>query len=450
MPTQAPSVKTQQQLAAMDPVTRQAYFNSLPADQRAQALAMWRSTQDMLNRSYMKNTIRKLSVCPQSSGGALSQTYTAGAQLPYTIPSAQNAFCEGIIIRLTATATFATGTSAVYGATAGAPYTLFDNIQVNYNGVQLRLRPYIMRELAKISGYQHQDWNTAPYVGNSISSLSSYLLSSVPVSGSNQTITLEFYVPFNMLHPQDVRGLLPIMGGETQAQVIVTCAPQALGGDPILNTWYAVSGSGHAVTFGASSSVAVYAVYRDGTSMISPDLRNLDLTGLGTVQTQIDVPLTGITAGNTYRQKVAIVGQHYYVLLTLVDGQQSNKFSTLSNLNVIEADKDSVGANKFWQFGQGTNLSVNEYYAQFRNTWGMANVGQDLSEGVTPLVMAPGYMESDTSNETGTMYLDTTTAGWTDFHYGVQFNSLASTVSGVTPRVECHCVYINPAGLVAA
>jgi hypothetical protein len=50
MPTQAPTVKTQQQLAAMDPVARQAYFNSLPADQRAQALAMWRSTQDMLNR----------------------------------------------------------------------------------------------------------------------------------------------------------------------------------------------------------------------------------------------------------------------------------------------------------------------------------------------------------------------------------------------------------------
>lgn len=449
MPTQAPTVKTQQQLAQMDPVTRQAYFNSLPADQRAQALAAYRSVQDMMNRSYMKNTVRKFAVCPQSSGGALSQVYSAGAQLPFTIPSAQNAFCEGIIVRLTGTVTLAAGSSAVYAATAGAPYSLFDNIQVNYNGVQLRLRPYILRELAKLTGYQHPDWNTAPFVGNSISSLSTYLASSVPTSGSSQTITLEFYIPFNALHPQDVRGLLPIMGGETQAQVIVTCAPQALGGDPVLNTWSVVSGTGHAVSFGATTSVAVYAVYRDGTSLVSPDLRNLDLTGLGTVQTQIDVPLTGITAGTTYRQKVAIVGQHYYVILTLIDGQQSNKFSTLANLAALEADKDSVGANKFWAFGQGTNLSVNEYYAQIRNTWGQNNLGQDLSEGVTPIVAAPIYMESDSSNESGTMYLDTTTAGWTDFHYGVQFTAIGS-VAGVTPRVEAHCVYINPAGLVAA
>lgn len=450
MATQAPQVITSQQLAAMDPVSRQAYFNSLPADQRAQALAAWQQTQNMLNRSYMKNTLRKIAVCPQSSGGALSQTYSQGAQLPFTIPSAQNAFCEGIIIRASLTATFATGTSAVYGGTAGAPYTLFDNIQVNYNGVQLRLRPYILREFYKLAGFLQHEWNVAPYAGNSISSLSSYLFSSLPVSGSSQTITLEFYIPFNALHPQDVKGMLPIMGGETQAQVLVTCAPQVLGGDPILNTWYAVSGTGHSVTFAAPSNVQVYAVYRDGTSLMSPALKNLDLTGLGTVQWQIDVPLTNITSGTTYRQKVAIVGQHYYVFLTLVDGQQSNKFSTLANLNAIEADKDSVGASKFWAYGQGTNLSVDEYYAQFRNAWGMVNIGQDLSEGVTPVVYAPTYMEADASNESGTQYLDTTTAGWTDFHYGVQFNSLASTVSGVTPRVETHCIYVNPAGLVSA
>lgn len=448
MPTQAPQVKTVQELASMDAVSRQAYFNSLPADMRGQAMANWRSYQDAMNRSYMKNTIRKMAVCPQSSGGALSQNYSAGAQLPFTIPSAQNAFCEGILIRATLNVTFATGTSAVYAATAGAPYTLFDNIQLNYNGVQLRLRPYILREFYRMAGMMQRNWFDAPYVGTSISTLSSYLASSVPVSGSSQAVTFEFYIPFNALHPQDVKGLLPIMGGETQAQVNITCASNALGNDPVLNTWYAVSGSGHAITFN-TSTVAVYAVYRDGTSYISPDLRAIDLTGLGTVQYQIDVPLTGLTGSVTYRQKVAIIAQHYYVILTLIDGQQANKFSTLSNLNVIEADKDSVGANVFWRYGTGTNLSVNEYFAQIRNSFG-GGQGQDLSEGILPMVMAPTYMESDYSNLSGTMILDTSVSGWTDYHYGIQFNSLASTLSGVTPRVECHCIYVNPAGLVPA
>lgn len=449
MATSAPAVVTAPGLAAMDAASRASYFNNLPADQRAQQLAAYRAYQSQMNRSYMRNTVRKMAVAPQSSGGALNQIYSPGATLPFTIPSAQNAFCEGFIVRLNLSATLAAGTGATYAATAAGALGLIDNIIVQYNGTQARFRPYILRQLALMQGRYETTYPNAVLIGQHNGSLDSYLASSFPTAAGTAPVVLEFYVPFNMLHPQDARGLLPIMGGETSAQVLITCAPQSLGPDPILNAWSVTAGTGAAVTFANTSTVSVYAVYRDGTSYLSPTLLGLDLSGLGTVQTQIDVPLTGLTAGNVYRQKVSIMDQLQYVILTVVDGQQSNKFATNANITTLEADKDSVGANVFWRFGTGTNLSVQEFFAQVRGFLPGQGYDQDLDEGIVPLVTAPSYMESEAGTLSGTHYLNTSTTGWTDFHYGVALSALGS-VAGVTPRVECHVVYINSAGLIAA
>jgi hypothetical protein len=444
----APKVLTAPNVAMMDAASRAAYFNSLPPDQKQLAIAQYQSYQASLNRDYMRNTLRKKSVCPQSSGGALTQNYSAGATLPFTIPSAQNAFCEGIIIRLTLSVTLAAGTSAVYAETAGGALNLLDNVIIQYNGTQSRFNPFVLKPLSKISGYQQMTWPNSVISGSHNTTTDTYMNQNASpltvTTGSAQTINYELFVPFNVLHPQDVRGLLPIMGGETTAQVILTCAPQALGPDPVLHTWSVVSGTGHSVTFNAGSTVSVYAVYRDGTSYRSPQLQGIDLSAVGTTQTQIDVPLTGITAGNVFRQKISIMGPLYYVIATVIDGQQSNKFSTEANMQVLEMDKDAVGANLFWKVGQGTNLSIQEYFNEIRYA-----LGQDLDEGIWPLVYAPVYMEADASNLGGTNYLDTSINGWTDPHYGVQLSAVGA-VANISPRVITHVVYVNPAGLVSA
>jgi hypothetical protein len=448
MAVAAPKVLTTPDVARMDAASRAAYFNSLPGDQKAVEMAKYQAYQSSLNRDYMRNTLRKKSVCPQSSGGAITQVYSAGATLPFTIPSAQNAFCEGIIIRLQLSVTLAAGTSAVYAETAGGVLNLIDNIIIQYNGTQSRFNPFILKHLARLSGYLQMTWPNAVLAGAHNTVTDTYLNQNASplttTTGSAQTVNFEFYVPFNMLHPQDVRGLLPIMGGETTAQILITCAPQALGPDPVLHTWSVVSGTGHAVTFAGTSTVQVMAVYRDGTSFRSTQLQGIDLGGVGTTQTQLDVPLTGITASNIYRQKIAIMGPLYYVIATIIDGQQSNKFATEANMQVLEMDKDAVGANLFWKVGQGTNLSVQEYFDEIRYA-----LGQDLDEGIWPLVYAPVYMEADASNLGGTNYLDTTINGWTDPHYGIQLAAIGG-VANITPRVITHVVYVNPAGLVAA
>lgn len=448
MATSAPALLTAPQLAGMDANARAQYFNSLPNDQRAAAQAAYRAFQMTMNRNYMRNTIRKTSVAPQSSGGSLSQVYSSGATLPFTVPSAQNGFLEGFLVRMNVLVTLATGTSAVYAATAASVggLSLIDNIVVQYNGTQGRLKPYILRQLEMLQGYLQMTWPNAVLAGQHNTSLDNYLSSgAIPTTtGSQQTLTFEFYVPLNALHPQDVRGLLPIMGGETQVQIIITCAPQPIGPDPVLNTWSVVSGTGHAATFANTSTVQVYPCYRDGNSYNSPTLYGLDLSGLGTVQYAVDVPLTGLTANNVYRQKVSIMDKMYWVISTVIDGQQSNLFATNANIAVLEADKDAVGQNVFWKYGTGTNLSIQEYFYQIRNM-----IGQDLDQGVLPLVTAPIYMEPDAADLAGTHYLDTSVQGWTDFHYGIQLSAIGA-VAGITPRVETHVIFVNSAGLVSA
>lgn len=447
---QAPTALSGPQLAAMSPSARSQYFNSLPPSQQAAAQAAYQQSLFSMNRDYMKKTVRKKAICPPSSGSGLSQNYALGANLSFNAPTANNAFLEGFYVYLTLHVDLAAGTSAVYAATASRELALINEIDVLYNGTQFKFKPYILKPLRQIMGYLQTGWPGGVIVGGHNAETDAYLTQGVlPVTtGTNRAITFEFYVPLNILHPQDVRGLLPIDGASTTAQINIQCASQLLGNDPVLNAWYAVSGSGHAITFTSAgvNTVQVIAAYRDGTSMSSTASLPVNLAGLGTVQFQQDVSLTGITAGQTYRQKITLLEQHYYVMHTIIDGQQAANYSLESNITYLDFTTDSTGSNAFWKVGTGTNLSIQEWFNDIRDF-----LGQDLDEGIWPSVFAPVYMEPDSSNLNGSAVLnaDPSRGGWTDVHYGIQLNSLASTLSGVTPRVETHLIYVNPQGLIA-
>lgn len=431
-----------------NPMTQQQ-INALPPEQRQAALAMLQQDKLRMNRDYMRLTTRKRARAPQAAGGALTQAWAAGQLLTFNIPTAMNAFLEGVIIRFEGTVTPATGTSAAYAKNPSAPFSLVDNVVINYNGPHVRMRPYILRHFYMASGYQALPLPSQVIAGQSNSYVQSYLNSGQPISvGAANDWTHEYYIPLNWMHPYDARGLLPIMGGETTAQVQIQCAASALGVDPILHAIAPTTGSGHAVT--VSGNFQVIAVYRDGTSIVSPTRYGLDLTGLGTAQINMDTPLAlaGVGVGSVARNRITTMAQHHYIFLTVVDGVQSNKYSSWSNLQILELAMDSTGTNAFFKFGQGTNLDLREFLADIRGfaPGGFGSLGQDMDEGVVPLVVGPTYGEPLASGQNGILHMNTGVGGWNDVHYGVQFGALGG-VSGISPRVEVHEFFINPAGL---
>lgn len=446
----SPTSVTPAQLAAMDVAERRAYFNGLPPSQKAQVMSQYNTYRNQMNDNYMRTTERHYAVCPPQSGNALNQTYALGTQLLYNVPTSENAFLEALLIRVTVNLNFAAGTSAVYALTSAGVQALITEIDVLYGNTQQRFRPYILKYLPllfKWMGAIDPFW-TPPTGFIADTNISGYLASTFPVTTGNQTWTYEIRVPMNVLSPTDVRGLLPIMSGETTCQVAINTAAGLMGPDPELFPTFAVSGSGNAVTLQAGAgTVQVIACYRDGVSYMGAARQGLDLSGLPTVQWDIDPPLNNLGSGNVFRQRINKAETIAFSLLTLIDGVNPGVFSTLANLQRFELDKDSSGNNVFWAFGNNTNISVLEYFAELRRIF-----GQDITaaggEGIIPLVYATGWGVPDPDNMTGINYMNTQPSGWTDVNYGVQVGAVGSGSNG-NPRVVNHLIYINPQGLIA-
>jgi hypothetical protein len=411
------------------------------AAERAAAARAAAAAKAAANQNFMRQTVRKRMICPPASGAGLTQTYAVGAMLPFTVPSANNAYAEGVMVRVSLGLTLASGTSAVYGLTAGGPLQVFSQISILYNGVLHQFRPHVLKTLRRLRGRYFPSWpDTVLASGNTVSNTTSYINGGQSVSTGAQTWAFEFYIPFNWFGEWDCRGLLPTMGGSTEIQIQFTCASALVGADPILYPMYAVSGTGHAVTIG-TATVQCIAYYRDGTSYRTPRLLPLDLRGVGVPLLQTDIPLNNITATNIQRQGVTTRGLLIDLILHAVDGNQSDKYSANSNIIAIQALKDAAGSNAFWQLGTGTNLDVREFFADIR-----FNIGQDLDEGVLPMIMGQTANTQDPNLQNGSNYLNTAPGGWGDYHWGLAFTSVSTT--NMTPRVEQHGLQLNAAGLV--
>lgn len=441
----APRPLTNSELAAMSVQARQAYFSSLAPDQQTSARAAWDASRISMNREYMKRTIRHLAIAPQASGGAITQPFANGQMLSFLVPTANNAFLEGLRFRVNLTVTPAVGTAATYQLNAGAALNVIDSIQILYNGTQLNIRPFIRDVLKRMSGYQISGEPAQPTGANlNVDSyIDTYQTSTFPITaGAGNVWNFEFRLPLNALHPQDARGLLPIMAPGTDVLVNVNCAGAPMGPDPILSPVSTTGGTGAAVTI--TGTIQVIAEYRDGKTLQGPILQGLDILDMGTVQYVRDNNLNNLVAGIVMRQKIVQVNHLFYVISVLVDGQQSNKFATTANIQVLELDMDAVGTNMFWKYGTGSNIDVREFWVDLQQ-----DIGQDIVQGILPWVRAPIMNTADASNLDGTAFLNTTPSGWTDVHYGIQVAAVGA-VAGINPRVETFIVMVNTAGLQAA
>lgn len=439
--SKAPAIVTTSDLAAASPAELAAYRSQLNPQQRQALDAQMSAQRAQSNADFLMRSLLKRTTCPPVSGG-ISQAYTAGQQLIYNLPTVGSAFAKALLITVNVTVTLAAGTSAVYALNAGAPLTLFDNIEVQYDNAQVKLRPYILKYLKQLAGFQRPAPG-AVIAGQKDTTVQNALYSAFPVAVGANTWSFVFRVPLNPIHEHSPAGLLPIMGEATKGQVFITCAPNAFGPDPILNTIVETGGTGGSLT-SITGTVKAEVEYLDGTNLWSPTPLGLDLTGEPTAQYVIDTPLQPLTAGSTVRQKIYSLNQHYYVLATVVDGNQSSSFATIGNVLGFELDMDSAGQNKFWQYGQGTNLSVNDWYQNTRDM-----IGQDLDEGIFPLVAAPVAGQANPSNREGTQVLNMNVGGWPDVHHGWQLSTVGG-VAGINPRVEIHLVSLNMAGLLRA
>lgn len=408
--------------------------------QIAQAMA---EAQKRQNRNFMALSTNKEVLCQQANGGALSQTFSAGQPLIWNVTNANNAYMTGFWVRCTLTCTLAAGASAVYGMNAANPLSLIDTIVVQYGGggPQHLFRPYNLKYLNQLRGRNKQGAIRSVLAGQQDAYLQGYY-SSGPFTANTgaNTYNFAFFVPMN-IHPQDVRGILPIQFGQTTCQVTVNCAPNPLSVDAILGTFYANGGSGHSVT--VTGTIQLIACYKDGQTMAQAGQLAPNLSGIGTTMMLQDVPLNNVSTGQIFRNKVTMIGRFPWCLVTIVDGVQSDKFATTSNLAVLDTSSDQAGYNTFWRYGNNTNLDIREFYSDLSGKMG-GWLQQDIDEGIIPIAVAPIYELADPDELHGQHILNTMpNEGWTDFHYGVQLTSTGSNASP-GPRLECFLMQIAP------
>lgn len=442
-PTQVhPPMLTPASIAALSPSDRRAYFQKLQStDPKAAAnqAAQYAEMRRQANAHYMAASIDKRAVCPPASGSGTTNAIptTGGGTLIWNIPTAGGAFLHTLLFEVNATVTNAAGTGATYAANAGAPYSLFPEVRVKFNGQQVRTRPYIAKVIAALRGYDRALPGKA--LQNNNATIDAAIVGTVPVATGANTWNFFFRLPLAALHEASPAGVLPMMGSGTQAQVELDVTNSPLGFDPLNSPVSVAGGTGNATTLGGT--VKLVAIYKDGTNYFSPTPLKLDLDGEPTVQYVIDTPLSPLTAGSVVRQRISTLLQHYYVCHIVVDGVQSTTFSTLNNLQMVELDEDSVGQNKLVQIGTNTNLSINDYYEAMRYYF-----AQDLDVGVIAHIVGAQMGQTNPSNREGQQILNMTPGGWTDINHAWQVGAVSS--ANFNPRVETFLVSANPAGLL--
>ena len=422
--------------------------NLKPDQQASLQAAIQLQARKLANRLYMANTIRKLG--PALTNGAPTQAYVQNSPLTFNLSTSLNGYCEGLIVRVVLNYNLAAGAAAVYALTAAGKLGIIDTIEVRYNKSQFKTRPIDWRQLSLSGALDEWVIPNQVLVGQQDAAIQAYLNPAMPIAAGAQTTTLEFFMPFNLIHPNDARGVLPLMAGDTGIQVIVNL-PVALlapgdtanSGDSLLNSIYPVSGTGHAIS-AVSGTVAVEAVYRDGDTFTSLNKMPFDISLVeGTFQAQIDQVLAPLVAATVQRTKLNIMGHHYYVLLKVIDAVQPNAFATQANITYIESAKDGVGGNVFFKYGTQTNMNVYEY--QYLDRMGKS---QDLDPGCFLIVQAPTDSAGSALSHLreGAGYLDNTRTGWADWRYLIMVGATGALGQG--PRIEPTVFYRNPTGLV--
>lgn len=438
---------TPAQIANLPPDQQAAYMKSLTPQEQALVNAEARNQKVAANRAFLRKSIERIAYCPVSGGSGTTATYAQGSTLVFDLPTVGGGYAKALLITYNLTLNLGVGTSAVYAASDAAPFNIFQELQVVYNGAQVRTHPYFLKILDQIQGYAKyipQDGVPGGFTHNTtIDAQLGFTSTETPnlpvTTGSNQTWQGKILLRLNALADDAVPGLLPVMGVGNKPQLKLICAAAFVGVDPLLNPLALASGTAGTNTF--TGNVNVDMIYADGTVLSDPNGVALDLTTEPTLQYYWDTPLNPLSANLLMRQHIATLLEHWVVASVVIDGQQLSHFATIANLTALQLSADSVGQQNFYSYNVANNVSVYDYYERVRR-----KLGQDLDAGVIIWINAPMSGVVDPDNRNGIQALNMQPGGYPAATHAYQV-SATGAVAGIVPRVETFLLSMNYNGL---
>lgn len=450
------------QVANLPASQQAAYMKSLTPQEQQLVAAEKANQKTAANRQFLRKAIERVAYCPASGGSGNTQVYQPGSTLVFDFPVVGGGYAKGLLVRFNLNLNFAAGTGAGYTKNEGAPFNIFQEVDVLYNGAQIRTHPYIFNVLDQVAGYgkyPQQNGVVANMRNNATNN--NFEGVSAPAAGAigntfngstavgAQTWTGAFYIPFNAIASDTVPGLLPVMGVGNKPQIKLVCASSFLGNDPLLNPVYASAGTaGWAVTVANTSTISVDMVYHDGSTMSDPNGVALDLTTDPTLQYYWDTPLNPLSPNLLMRQHISTLLEHWYVISIVIDGQTAGAFSSENNITQLQLSADSVGQQNFFSYNVANNIPTGDFYDRM-----VRRVhGQDLAEGVILWVDAPCRGTRDADDRTGVQVLNMQPGGYPAATHAYQVGAVGGATptdggSKPVPRVETFLVSMNYNGL---
>lgn len=437
---------TPAQVAALPPQEQAQYMRGMtPSQQQLVAMEQQRMLVDA-NRKFMRNSVERTAYCPVTGGSGTTASYSAGTTLYFDFPSVPG-FAKALLITYSLTVTPASGTNATYAVNPAAPWNIFSELQVLYNGPQVRTHPYFLKVLDQTLGFGRGAQN-AVIAGNNDNTVASNIVGSTPiVVGSGNTWKGKMLLRLNALGEDTVPGVLPIAGVGNKPQLKLTCAPNFIGLDPLLNPIAPVSGTGHSSTT-VTGNINVDVVYLDGTNLDGPAPLTLSWQTEPTLQYYWDTPLSPFSASTIQRQTISTKLKHWYVVSVIIDAQQASSFATYANITGFTLGPDQVGQQTFQNWNISNNVSIYDFFdRQVRRPF-----GQDLDAGVIPWIIGPGRGVIDSDNRNGTQSLNMYPSGYPAATHSYQMVATGGqgAVAGFaapTARVETFLISENSAGL---
>lgn len=431
-----------QQYASLSPSQQQAYLRTIPPDQQAALVSAATQLVQNANRQFMAKGIRKIAPLANAAGAGYSQNYVAGSTLIYDLPVIAGGVAAELLLVYSLTVNPATGAGAAYGVSVAAPENIFQEIDVTYNGTQVRALAYFYRVLSVLRGWNRPKPGLV-IGGQANTNVTNYTNSGQPITiNTNNTWAGVLRIPLNAIAKDDFRGVLPINAQGTKPQLRVQCAQNFMSNDPLLSPMFANGGTGNAVT--VTGTVKAFVEFIDGTATDQLMNLGLNLAGQPTVQVAWDQPLNPLSANLLQRQRIVNLKKHVYVASIVIDGQALGKFSTIPNITGLQLAMDDSGQNVFKAFGLQTNVDVQLFWEQQRNNI----LGQDVDEGVILWHPGPLVNVQNPSSHMGPQILDMTPGHWTAATHAYQVAAVGAQ-SGVTPRVETFVAYINDGGFAS-
>ena len=439
---------TPAEIATLPPEQQQQYMRGLSPAQ--QALVQRAAQQQIVdaNRLFMRQSLEKIAYMPVTGGSGTTASWSTTQQTLYfdfpTVPG----FATGILINYSLTVTPASGSGATYALAPAAPWNIFSELQVLFNGPQVRTHPYVLKLLDMTKGFCRGAQNRVLAGNNDATAAAAIVGNPTLTVGSANTWAGKMYLPLNVLGEDTVPGVLPVAGVGNKPQLKLTCAT-FLGQDPLLNPVIPIAGTAHAVT--VTGNISCEMVYLDGVTMDNPAPLALQWQNEPTIQYYWDTPLTPFSANTIQRQTIANKLKHWYVFSIIIDAQQATNFSTWANITGFMLGPDQVGQQSFLNWNISNNVPIADYFDRYVRR----PFGQDLDPGVIAWVSAPARGIIDADNRNGTQVLNMYPGGYPAATHSYQVAAVGGqgTVDGFagpTARVETFLISENSAGLKVA